>query len=239
MEVNDHGIIVSKRYYSESSVIVSIFSESHGIVRGLIKGALKSKTKHTLQLGNLVKFNKRSRLQEHLGYINIELLKSNLLNIMNSKIKLLITNTICLYLSDFLQENIPLKSFYSCTAKVLLEKINKDYYKYYILWELQLLANIGFGLDLQKCAVTNSTTNLYYISPKTGKVVTKEVGDPYKDKLFKVPDFIINDNLTYTMKDIYDMLNITQYFLNRFVNEYGKSIPKQREMIVNKVLQLI
>jgi len=101
------------------------------------------------------------------------------------------------------------------------------------LWELKLLEAIGFGLDFSKCVITSSVDDLYYLSPKTGKSVIKEIGEKYHNKLFIILKFFLNPSLgNITAEELILGFKINSHFLDNFAKEYNKIIPLSRNQII-------
>jgi DNA repair protein RecO (recombination protein O) len=240
MQINDEGIIVSKQKFSENSLIVAVFSSEHGLQKGLLKSGLTLKNKATLEVGNIVKFQKNARLENNLGSIKIELQQTFLADVINNPLKVNLFSNICHMLDEFLVEKHTYNSLYNF-SKLLLEVIaNSDikeiYLKNYVKWEMHLLKEIGYGLDLSKCVVSNKEEDLYYLSPKTGKAVSKDVGEQYADNLFIIPPFLLEKNEDTNMVDILQAISITTHFFNKFSQEYNKKVSFLRENMINKLL---
>ncbi len=239
MNIEDVGILVSKIKYGETSLILSIFSKNHGLQKGILKGATSLKNKSILEIGNVLKFQKRARSDEYLGFLKIDLQESYLYKIFNNTNKLLTISSICELVSSFLPEKEKDVKFYNLTISTIIVLQKEDFIKYYIKWELKFLEKIGIGLDLSKCIVSNQINNLYYLSPKTGKSVTKEVGKTYHNKLFIIPDFFKNLESNYTKNDIYESFKIINHFLYMFCEEYHKKIPFSRECLIKNISNIV
>ena len=109
----------------------------------------------------------------------------------------------------------------------------KDWLNKYILWELFLLSEMGYGLDLKKCTVSGSTKDLFYVSPRSGKAVSKLVGNKYHQKLFKLPNFFINTSKKVDKKIIKNGFEITGFFLNKYLKKnHNKDLPFYRKKIL-------
>jgi DNA repair protein RecO (recombination protein O) len=105
-----------------------------------------------------------------------------------------------------------------------------------IRWELEFLADMGFGLDLSECAATGATEGLIYVSPKSGRAVSEEAGEPYADKLFRLPAFLIDDQATASRDDIADGFRLSGYFLDRDIfSPQGEPLPAARERLLQRL----
>jgi DNA repair protein RecO (recombination protein O) len=234
----DEAILLNTSKYSETSVIATLFSLQHGVIKGLIKGALSPKNKYIYMQGNILNFQKNARIEEQLGNITANLLHSNLANIFNNPTKLLMLNSVCLMLNNLLPVDEKNTNLYNTAKSFILNAINSTNYIQNYLWmELEILKAIGYGLNLTKCIVSGDTQNLYYVSPKTGNAVSYIVGEPYKDKLFVLPyvllDTIVEDP---NKENIINAFKIITYFFNSFAKEYNKTIPNIREELVLKMV---
>lgn len=236
MHFQDEGIIVNKIKYGDNDLILSIFTQNHGLQKGFIKGAFKSKQKFLLEQGNICLVEKKNRTESQLGYFKLEFSNSILGTIFNNKIKLLMLETICIFLNNFLGEKETDTDFYNITKSVILLLEHEGYLYNYVNWEKLLLEKVGYGLDLSKCAVSGVSDNLYYLSPKTGKSVTYEVGKSYHNKLFIIPKSFKNNKINdIPLQDIKNALEITGYFLKKFSHEYVKPIPNSRSLFINSL----
>ena len=218
IEINDIGIIISAKPFQEKFLIVKCFSENNGIISGLIR--INKKKNETIP-GNIVLLNWKARLNEQLGYLKIEIVHSIFSEIMFESSKISILNSTISMIKVALKDGDVNKTTFIETKGLLLtlcasDDLNENY-KAYINFEAKLLNCSGYALDWSKCAVTNSVDNLKYISPKTGNAVTAEVGEKYKDKLFKLPNFLINNNIEICKQDIISALNLIGYFIEKFI----------------------
>ena len=110
--------------------------------------------------------------------------------------------------------------------------ITKDWILKYIFWEIFLLAELGYGLDLEKCVVSGVKENLIYISPKSGKAVSKNEGEKYKKKLFNLPKFLINKNVKPTNDSLKQAILLTGFFIDKFLKKNNKKLPFYRKNIL-------
>jgi DNA repair protein RecO (recombination protein O) len=233
MKIFDEGIIISKANYSQTSVILHIFSFKYGIVAGLCKGIKSSKQKYLLELGNIVDFEKIARIEEQLGFLNLEFKESHLSEIFYHNKKLLTLLSIVGMIKEFLIEKEVQEELYLATKNLIVVLQKEDFMYYYLQWEVMLLDVVGFGLDMTKCCVSGSK-EIFYLSPKSGKSVCKEVGNLYEDKLFVIPNLWIHKDFNRANeKDLKLGFSITNYFFNKFAIEYNKKIPEIRNKIAN------
>ena len=109
----------------------------------------------------------------------------------------------------------------------------KDWLNKYILWELFLLSEMGYGLDLKKCAVSGKKENLIYVSPKSGKAVSKKEGEKYKNKLLNLPKFLVNKNVKPSNDSLKQAISLTGFFIDKFLRKNNKKLPFYRKKILN------
>jgi len=226
MKIEDSGILISIKNFAEEDGLIKIFSQEHGVVSGIVKSLKSVKKRFIYQIGNKIEFVWRARLAEHIGNITAEVEKNYFALFMEDKLKINITYSICFLLSNLLPEMHSEPKLYQHLENFLkiLQGNNKtQILREYIFFEMELLALLGYGLDLSECAVSGAKENLSYISPKTGKAVTDIIGNPYKDKLFELPKFIINKQEETDLEKLSLALQILDFFLNKVLNKY-KSI---------------
>ncbi len=234
IEIKDKGIIISSTPFQEKFLIVKCFSENHGIISGLVR---VNKKKNETIPGNIALFYWKARLNEQLGYLKLEVLHYTLPQVMFESNKVAILNSAICMLEAILKEREINKSAFTETEDLLYnicsnEDITENY-KAYIHFEAKLLNSCGYGLDWSKCAVTNSTDKIKYVSPRTGNAVTEEVGEKYKDRLFELPKFLTDDNTKVCAKDMIVALNIIGYFVEKYLfSPHHLKLPKVRNFLI-------
>jgi len=222
MHWTSQAIIIKLQQFSDDKLLCWLFSETYGLYKGLL--SLNKKTRNQVQIGNIVEANWRARLPEHLGTYYCELIKPLPMAILENKHKLSSVTSLCAVLSSCLPERVIESKIYDhCISYFLSLKDHRDWLIDYLKLELELLRELGFGLDLSACAVTGSSDNLYYVSPRTGKAVTKEAGSQYHNKLLRLPSFFIKEELG-DREDMIAGFKLTNYFLNKYIY-----MPQERE----------
>ncbi|MDR2098495.1 MAG: DNA repair protein RecO [Rickettsiales bacterium] len=234
MKWQDRGILVAIRKFGETDQLASFVTEAHGLASGLIKGGISRKRKPYLQIGNSFDIEWKSRLEEQLGFFNFEPVELLGASLFESPWKLAVLASCCGVLADSLAENTPHGRVFRLTERLIgslsetegAERILFDY----MLWEKELLAELGFGLMLEKCNATGATEDLCYISPKTGRAICRAAGEPYKDRLLPMPR--IWQGATPRMEDIAEALRVLEYFFERHVySEKNKPYPYLRRTL--------
>jgi DNA repair protein RecO (recombination protein O) len=241
MRWGDKGLVVSVKKYGENSLILHLFTKDHGVHAGLVKYSTTKKNGYIYELGNILSVEWTGRLEEQLGFYKSELEKSYLYNIINNSLKLDALNSICSMLSMFLPERQVNSKLYKETIEIIKYLNNNDmtWVSRYVQWELLLLSELGYGLDLSQCAVTGEIENLKYVSPKSGRAVSELGAGIWVKKLLILPIFlqkfntnaIDNDELNYGIK-------LTTFFLNRYVVSIGLKLPESRDRFTNKLKKL-
>ena len=240
MKINDHGIIISIKKYGENSLLLKIFSQNNGIFSAFIKSAKSSKDKVIFQIGNLISFEYRARIEENLGQLYyVDLAKSYCTKIIFNRFKLDCVNSLFSIINSFFleKENQPIlfEKLDSFLHKITLEEItDSEILSEYIKLELKILKTLGYGIDLTSCVVTNSTTNLVFVSPKSARAVSLEAGLPYEDKLLKLPNFLANQNGKFGHDCLENGLKLSGFFLEKFLFSERKISDQQSHIRYRK-----
>lgn len=252
MKFSDEGIIINLRKYGESSLIAAVFSRKHGIYKAFVKSIKSQKNKAIFQIGNLINFEFYAKMEDDLGrFTSFDLQKSYLLKVLFEKEKLNAINSVFSLINEAFLERESHEILFE-KLQNFLQKISQnsakeeEFLSSYILLELQILQDLGYGLDLSSCAGGGNDDNLAFISPKSGRAVSQEKGEPYKDKLFILPEIFISKNSANISKeDVTNGLKITGFFLEKFLlkeNHLDKDSDKlekpfflRREFIKNYV----
>ena len=233
---DDEGLILSSINYSETSLILKVFTCKHGVQKGFVKGAKSKKKSNIYEAGNLVKISFKSRTEDMLGIFLVDLMKPSSLLYLNDLKRFSCIISVINLLEFSLLENEPETELYF-SSKNLINKIfsyQEGWIEEYIRWEVFLLKKIGFGLELSKCILSNKKTNLSYVSPKSGNAVNKEAGKPWEKKLLELPKFLISDNKA-NITDLRKGFKITTYFLTKFANSIDKILPFTRNNFMDNI----
>jgi DNA repair protein RecO (recombination protein O) len=235
VEWQDNGIILKLSPHGEGKAVVAIFTESHGRHLGYVRGTRKQGA--FLQPGSLVSCRWQARLQDNLGSWTIEPQRSMYSRLMGSPPLLAALMSASAWVELTLAEREVHGDLYA-TFKDCLEQLDTpDGLAKYVHFEISLLQELGFGLDLSQCAASGDTAGLTYVSPKTGRAVCEREGEPYKDRLLPLPRFLVENSEKVPIKDIRDGLQLTSYFLERFVlTQLNKAMPEAR-IRLSKILR--
>jgi len=232
MEWRDTGFVLAARRHGESALIAELLTREHGRHAGLVRGGQSPRRRALLQPGNQVTASWRGRLPEHLGSLDCELVEAYAVRFLDDPDRLAAVTAATALLLTALPEREPNAELYQSFAALLaaltptlpspappagfgreqtLDSAD-SWEQSYVRWECGLLAALGFGLDLGRCAVTGATDDLAYVSPRSGRAVSRMAGHPYRDKLLPLPGFLWRD-APADRPDITAGLVLTRYFL--------------------------
>lgn len=216
MEWTDEAIVLSVRAHGEHGAIVTLLTPQHGRYAGMMAGGQGARAKPVLQQGNRVKAVWRARLSEHLGSLSLDLSQSLAAAWLDEPEVLAAISSACAVTEASLPERQPMPSVYAGLS-ALFSLPDKDWWAAaYVKWEMGLLQALGFGLDLSRCAATGKAEDLIYVSPRTGRAVSRAAGEPYRDKLLPLPEFLLGGGVV-EKRDIRQGLDLTGFFLSRHV----------------------
>jgi DNA repair protein RecO (recombination protein O) len=239
MEWRDEGIILSAKAHGETSAIADILTASRGRTLGLVRGGRSRMQRPVLQPGNIVAAHWRARLEDHLGNYVLEPLLLKAGSLIDEPFKLAGLTTLTA-LAQLLPEREPHPKIYAA-LRLTLDALEDDdiWPALLVRWEMGLLDELGFGLDLARCAVTGTADELAYVSPKSGRAVSKVAGELYRDKLLVLPGFLKGTQAgTPTPDDVVAGLKLTGFFLMRHVFEpRGADMPESRSWIAGRLAQ--
>ena len=234
MEWQDHGIIVSVRPHGENAAIVHILTENHGRSAGYVRAARSSSHRPVVQIGNLVSVQWRARTQAQLGSFTLELIKAYPAQILSSPKRLQALRSACALIQETLPESNKYSNIFNGLSAFLDSVSSQVWAQAYVVWEINLLRALGFGLHLDCCAVDHECHEpLAYVSPRTGRGVCRHHAEPYKEKLLKLPSFLTGHLGEETDQQIIDGLMLSGTFFERFIfHPVGKTLPEARKNLI-------
>jgi DNA repair protein RecO (recombination protein O) len=233
MDFSDEGILLSARPLGEANTIAEIFTHAHGRHLGLVRGGRSRRLRPLLQPGNLLSVTWRARLSEHLGSFAVELLDARAARVLDDAAALAGIGSLT-SLAKLLPERDPHPQLYAEALHVLRALDDTPAWPSLLVrWELLLLQDLGFGLDLSECAATGVATDLTYVSPRSGRAVSHDAGKPYGDKLLPLPRFLLAEDAAPPPQDVAAAFALTGYFLERDVlGPQGLALPQPRERLM-------
>ncbi len=233
MDWQDDGIILSVRKHGESSAIVNVLTRAHGRHAGLVRGGSGKRLSGILQPGNKVQARWHARLAEHLGTYTVEPMRAYAANALSDAKRLAALTSACALIEAALPEREPHPAILDA-LEVLLTSLDDDsvWPVIYVKWEIGLLSELGFGLDLDHCAATGSMEDLTYVSPRTGRAVSTAAAAPYKERLLPLPAFLLDSSVE---ADIATGLQLTGYFLENHVFQHRDTeMPPARRRLAER-----
>jgi DNA repair protein RecO (recombination protein O) len=233
MQWTDEGIVLGTRRHGESSAIVELLTREHGRHLGLVRGGSGSRYKPILQAGNNVSASWRARLEDHLGNYTVEGMRLRAASFFDAP-HAVYGLTHLAALMRLLPERDPHPELYESFDHILEQLSDAAIAAPMVVrFEFALLAELGFGLDLATCASTGATDDLAYVSPKSGRAVSRSAGEPWAARMLRLPSFIERDETPVDAGDIADGFALTGFFLNRYAFEpRGLALPEARAQFI-------
>ncbi len=236
MDWSDHGIVLAARNHGETGLVVNLLTAEHGRHAGFVPGGVSRRSRPIWQIGNVVEVNWRARLADQLGNFSGELREPHAAKAMDSAVELAGLSSACAVVDEALPEREPHPAMYDGFHAFLTVLGHEGWPAIYVRLELGLLQELGFGLDLDKCAVTGTTDDLAYVSPKTGRAVSREAAAPYAEKLLPLPAFLSTGGLPADPAELRQGLDLTGYFLERHVFwPHNKPLPPARARLIESL----
>lgn len=230
MEWNEEGIVVGAKRHGEADMILEVLTAGHGRHLGLVRGGRSRRLRPFLQAGNTLALTWRARLDEHLGSFRIEPVTERSSELMQSSVGAFGLALVGTHLR-LLPERDPHPRLYDA-LKAMLDCFDRPALSAELMvrFELLLLDELGFGLDLEKCAATGSRDDLVFVSPRSGRAVSRESGLPYADRLLPLPGFLLTaPGATRIGTEVQEGFLLTGYFLERHVfDARGEGLPEVR-----------
>jgi DNA repair protein RecO (recombination protein O) len=241
MEWTDTGIVLGTRRHGEANAILELMTRAHGRHMGLVRGGAGTRLRPVLQPGNAVSATWRARLDEHLGYFVVEGLELRAAAFLPAA-HAVYGVTHLAALCRLLPERDPHESVFELLDAALCRLGDPAAVAVLIArFELQLLAELGFGLDLSTCAATGEFLDLVYVSPKSGRAVSRAAGEPWHDRLLALPAFFGEEGGPQpSADDLAAAFALTGFFLDRHLYApHGTSLPDARAHFIVAVTRAI
>jgi DNA repair protein RecO (recombination protein O) len=233
MEWIDEAIVLGVKRHGETSIILELLTRAHGRHLGLVRGGSGPRLRGILQPGNAVQATWRARLDEHLGHYLVEAANLRAAGFLD-KAHALHGVTHLAALVRLLAEREPHTAIYDALQEIL-DRLDQPQAVAPMIarFELDFLAELGFGLDLAACAATGLKDDLVFVSPRSGRAVSRAAGEPYRDKLMRLPLFLRQQTAPPGPGDLVDAFALTGFFLDRHAfAPRGLSVPEARAHFV-------
>jgi DNA repair protein RecO (recombination protein O) len=232
MKFQDSAIVLGGRKFSDHALLLTVLTHEYGLHKGLVQGAFSKKYQGHFLEGNLLSLQWQARLPEQLGYFVCEMEHSYTAQLLQNRARLNLLSIVCALLLQLIPERDPHPHLFTATRnlwEVLTSPLSDEAcLAAYIAWELRLLREMGFGLHLSACAATGTSEELCFVSPKSGRAVSFDVGLPFAGKLLNLPKFMVGglevasaaarlQEQEEVAEALVDGLALTRYFLERWV----------------------
>ncbi|MEM6887488.1 MAG: DNA repair protein RecO [Pseudomonadota bacterium] len=234
MEWREDAILLAARPHGESSAIIDVFTPTHGRHAGVVRGGTSRKIAPILQPGAQLEVIWRARLEEHIGSFSVEPVRSRAAVVMGDRQALAGLNAVTALLRFSLPERAAFPALYSQSRQLLDLLDRQDVWPLaYLQWEVQLLETLGYGLSLGHCAVTGQTEDLVYVSPKSGRAVSRKAAGSWADRLLPLPG-VLRGAGDSKDAEIAEALKTTGYFLETRLaaGQANAELPRARKRFV-------
>ena len=237
MEFQDDAYVLAARSHGETGAIVELLTQDHGRYVAHIAGGASRRIKPFLQAGSRVIASFRSRTTDQLGSATLEPVGEGPSALFDDPAALAGLASAAAVAAGALPEREPHPGAFLALEALSAALLNPEIWPaVYVRYEAGLLQELGFGLDLSKCAATGITDDLIYVSPRTGRAVSAEAGEPYRDRLLKLPAFLLGAQAGLTAGDVGDGLDLTGHFLEAFIfAALNKPLPPSRVWLVDRL----
>ena len=244
MQWQEEAIVLGIKRHGETSVIAEVMTRARGRHLGMVRGGRSRTMQPVLQPGNLVDVTWRARLDEHLGEFRMEPVRQRAARLMEQATSLYGLQSMAALLR-LLPERDPHPHLYDALDLILDHMDNPaDAGALFVRFELAVLNDLGFGLDLNACAATGQRHDLIYVSPKSGRAVSRDAGSPYADRMLRLPEFLgagdVSERPPATEDGLDAAFRLTAYFLHRHVYDpRGIPMPSARAGFVEAALKAV
>ncbi|HEY3916769.1 MAG TPA: DNA repair protein RecO [Stellaceae bacterium] len=249
MQWADEGIVLQARRHGERALIVQLLTREHGRHAGLLRGGQSPRSRAAWQIGNRMTIAWRARLAEHLGFLTGELLESHAAKLLDEPLRLGALAAATALAVAALPEREPHPRAYRGLLDLIAALEADDRWALaYVEWEMALLEELGFGLDLSSCAATGATEELVYVSPRSGHAVSAAAGAPYREKLLPLPGFLRGAGRAESDRsmprpapqDLLDGLRLAGFFLEqRVFAPHQAKLPAARGRYVDALAKVL
>lgn len=238
MEWSDDALVIGSRRHGETGLLLELLTREHGRHLGFVHGGRSRRVAPTLQPGNAVRATWRARLDEHMGTFTVEATELRAARYIANPPSLYALAAMTALLR-LVPERDPHPAVFEA-AQELADHLDEPEAAgpLFVGFELTLLAELGFGLDFSECAATGARADLAYVSPRTGRAVSRAAGEPWRDKLLPLPAFLVHDGGLNRVpgEQLAEAFALTGYFLERWIFEpQGLKPPQERARFVTSV----
>ncbi len=236
MEWRSEGVLLAARPHGENAAIIEVFTPDHGRYTGVVRGGASRKMKPVLQAGTQLDATWRARLSEHIGAFTVEPIRARAADVLGDPLALAGLTSICALLSFTLPEREAHPALYARSIALLDGLGAEAWPRAYLDWELALLEEMGFGLDLSACAATGRTDGLAYVSPRTGRAVSAAGAGDWADRLLPLPPCLVTGGAC-DAAELSAGFHLTGHFLTHHLAASlgDKPLPAPRQRLVDLI----
>lgn len=231
MEWSDRGIVLSTHPHGETAAVASLLTRDHGRHAGLVHGGRSARLRGQLEAGTLVEARWRARLADQLGTMTVEAVHGYAAPLLDQPERLAALAASCALAAAALPEREAHPALFDGLLALFGLLDTSAWAEAYVRWEVGVLAELGFALDLERCAVTGANDYLAYVSPRSGRAVSAAAGEPYRDRLLRLPGFLAGHG-GGGAAEVGDGLVLTGHFLERHV--LGGPLPPARTRLYER-----
>lgn len=237
MEWEDEAFVLGARSHGETGAIVDLLTLERGRFAAHVAGAASRRLKPVLQPGSRVMARYRARMSDQLGSATIEPMGEGLSALFDDPLALAgLASAAAVAAGALPEREAHPGAFNAFEALITAFQLTPDWPAVYVRFEAGLLSELGFGLDLSKCAATGETDDLIYVSPRTGRAVSASAGEPYRDKLLALPPFMLSAQHRLAGGDVAAGLALTGHFLETFVfAALNRPLPPARTWLLDRL----
>jgi len=236
VEWTSDAFVLGCRRHGEADAVVSLLTLTHGRHLGLARGGAGRRGRSLYQPGNRVRATWRARLSEHLGHLTAEPLAAHAAQFLDDPARLSALGAATALLDAALPEREPHPGLFAATAALIAALAGTGWDAAYVRFELALLQDLGYGLDLEACAATGGRDDLAFVSPKTGRAVSRAAGEPFRGRLLALPGFLLTQGDAATLAEVTAGLALTGHFLARHLFAHdGRLVPPARLRLVERL----
>ncbi len=237
MDFHEEAFVLSARAHGDTGVVVDMLTETQGRRGAYVAGGASRKMKPFLQPGSRVLADYRARTSDHLGSARLEAIGEGVSALFDDPLALHGLAAAAAVAQGALPEREPHPgAFLAFEALMAAFQIPDVWPAIFVRFEAGLLEDLGFGLDLSRCAATGTMDDLIYVSPRTGRAVSREAGAPYADKMLTLPPFMLGAQAGLGAGDVGAGLDLTGHFLEQFVfHPQNRPIPQARVWMIDKL----
>jgi DNA repair protein RecO (recombination protein O) len=233
MDWRDQGVLLAMRPHGETAAIIEVLTAAHGRHAGVVRGGASRRMAASMQPGTGLQLEWRARLDDHIGTFTVEPLRSRA-HLLQDRFALAGLLSVCALLRVALPEREPHPELWTVSLALFDALGSVDWPGIYVRWELRLLEELGFGLDLSACAVTGATEGLAFVSPKTGRAVTRAAAGDWADRLLPMPAGLLSVE-PLPLAAVVEGLALTGFFLDRGLRPVlqDRPLPEARARLVD------